>query len=105
MRLESLGVMRSYTVARLQARPLSLGLAESAVACRFLALTQPETILPLATHSQACYGLPERLVLDSGVDFGRGNVPVAEGPLYQPQVSGHGVEPRGKGMPVMPSSA
>jgi hypothetical protein len=98
MRLESLGVMRSYTVARLQARPLSPGLAESIVASRFTALTQPETILPLASHSQACDSLPERLVLDPCVDFGRGDVPVTEGSLHQTEIASLAKEPHGEGM-------
>jgi hypothetical protein len=99
MRLEPIEVMRSYTVARLQGEALSLGLARSAVARRFFALTQPETILPLASHSQACDGLPKGLVLDPGVDLGRGDVPVAEGSLHQPQVAGLRVKPSGEGMP------
>jgi len=98
MRLQSLELMRGYTVARLQARPLSLGLAESAVACRFLALRRAQTRLLLATCSQACYGLPERLVLHSCVDFGRGNVPVAERSLHQTEVASLSEEPHGEGM-------
>jgi len=105
MRLEPIELMRGYATREQQGEALSPGLAESAVACRFLALTPFQTILPLASHSQACDGLPERLVLHPGVDLGRGNVPVTEGSLYQTEVVSLAEEPHGKGMALMPSSA
>ena len=85
-------------MARPQARPLPLGLAESAVGSLFFALTQLKTVLPLAAHSETGQCFSQRLVLDSGVDFGCGNVPVARGPLYQSEVAGLRMEPCGEGM-------
>ena len=98
MSLEPLELMRGYTVARPQARSLSLGLAESTVASLFSALTQPQTILSLAAASQACYGLPERFVLDSGVDLRGRDVPVAQGSLHQTEIASLAEEPHGEGM-------
>jgi len=98
MSLEPIELIRGYAGAEQQGEALSLGLAKSAVARRFSALRQPETILPLASHSQARDGLPKRLVLDSSIDFGRDNVSVAECSLYQTEVASLAEEPHGKGM-------
>lgn len=43
--------------------------------------------------------LPQRLVLDSGVDLRGRNVPVAEGTLHKAEVACLRVEPGGEGVP------
>jgi len=98
MSLEPLEVMRGYKRAERQGEALSLGLVKSAVAYRFSALRQPETRLPLVSHSQARDGLPERLVLDLSIDLGCRNVSVTERSLHQTEVASLAEEPHGKGM-------
>jgi len=98
MILETLELMRGYTVARPEARSLSLGLARSAVASLFSALTQPQTRLPLASRSQVGQCLPESFVFHSGVDLGGRNVPVTERSLYQTEIASLPEEPHGEGM-------
>jgi len=98
MKLETLELMRSYATGERRGEALSLGLVESTVACRFLALRRAQTRLPLASRSQVGDGLPKGFVLDSGVDFGGRDVPVAECTLHQPEIASLAEEPHGEGV-------